>query len=82
LERIFDSNDVAVKSQKLIDDVDIAECNIGTKKTLNYVKLSSNLSRNQRARYDELLKEFTMCFPWTYEDLKTYDTTSSSIRFH
>jgi hypothetical protein len=33
------------------------------------------LSKEQRAEYTELLKEFSDVFSWTYEDLKTYDTT-------
>jgi hypothetical protein len=30
LERLFDRNDVAVKGKISSDDVDVAECNIGT----------------------------------------------------
>jgi hypothetical protein len=37
--------------------------------------LSSILSREQRVEYDELLKEFADVFAWTYEDLRTYDTS-------
>jgi hypothetical protein len=37
--------------------------------------LSSSLSREQRNEYDEMLKEFSDVFSWTYEDLKTYDTS-------
>jgi hypothetical protein len=71
---LFDRNDVAVKGKVLDEDADIAECNIGTKKDPKFVKLSSNLSREQRAEYTELLKEFFDVFSWTYEDLRTYDT--------
>ena len=31
--------------------------------------------REQRVEYAELLKEFSDVFAWTYEDIKTYDTT-------
>jgi hypothetical protein len=37
--------------------------------------LSSNLSREHRAKYVELLKEFSDVFSWTYEDLRTYYTS-------
>jgi ribonuclease HI len=47
LERIFDSNDVAVKVKRSIDDADIAECNIGTEKN---PKLSSCQAACQRNR--------------------------------
>jgi hypothetical protein len=39
------------------------------------VKLSSSLSREQRAEYAELLMEFANVFSSTYEDLRTYDTS-------
>jgi hypothetical protein len=62
LERIFDSNDVSMKSQRPINDADIDKCNIGTEKDPKYVKLSSSLSREQRVEYVELLKQFTDVF--------------------
>jgi hypothetical protein len=37
--------------------------------------LSSNLSREKRVEYIELSKEFADVFAWTYEDLRTYDTS-------
>jgi ribonuclease HI len=75
LEILFDGNDVAVKFKGPTEDVDVAECNIGTEEDPKFVKLSSSLSREQRAEYVELLKEFADVFSWTYEDLRTYDTT-------
>jgi hypothetical protein len=75
LERIFDRNDVAVKGKISNDNVDAAECNIGIEKEPKFVKLSSSLTREQRVEYVELLREFADVFSWTYEDLKTYDTT-------
>jgi hypothetical protein len=33
------------------------------------------LTREQRDEYVGLLREFADVFTWTYEDLKTYDTT-------
>jgi ribonuclease HI len=75
LERLFDGNDVAVKVKGSTDDADITEYNIGTEKDPKFVKLSSSLSREQRDEYVELLKEFVDVFSWTYEDLRTYDTS-------
>jgi hypothetical protein len=37
--------------------------------------LSSSLTKEQRAEYTELLREFVDVFAWTYEDLKTHDTS-------
>jgi hypothetical protein len=33
------------------------------------------LTKEQRTKYTELLREFADVFAWTYEDLKTYDTS-------
>jgi hypothetical protein len=73
LERLFDSNDVAVKVRGSNEDVDLKECNLGTDEDPMYVKLSSSLLEKQRADYVKLLKEFSNVFAWKYDDLKTYD---------
>jgi ribonuclease HI len=75
LERLFDGNDVEVKGRVSDKDADTAECNIGTPEEPKFVKLSRGLTREQRAEYTKLLREFTDVFAWTYEDLKTYDTS-------
>jgi hypothetical protein len=75
LERLFDRNDVAVKVKGSADDADVTKCNIGMEKDPKFVKLSSSLSREQREKYVEILKEFADIFSWTYEDLRTYDTS-------
>jgi hypothetical protein len=75
LERLFDGNDVPVKGKVSNEDAETTECNIGTKEEPKFVKLSSSLTREQKAQYTELLKEFVDVFAWTYEDLKTYDTS-------
>ena len=48
--------------------------NIGTPEEPKFVKMSRDLTREQRDEYTELLREFVDVFAWTYEDLKTYDT--------
>jgi hypothetical protein len=62
LERLFDGNDVAINFRGSVDDVEVAEYNIGTEKDPKFVKLSSRLSREKRAKYVELLKEFVDVF--------------------
>jgi hypothetical protein len=66
---------VPVKGKVLNEDVETTECNIGTPEEPKFVKLSSNLTKEQRAEYTELLREFAYVFAWTYEDLKMYDTS-------
>jgi hypothetical protein len=75
LERFFDRNDVDVKVEGSTEEVDVTECNLGTKEDPKWVKLSSSLSKEQRAEYVRLLKDFADVFAWTYEDLRTYDTS-------
>jgi hypothetical protein len=48
---------------------------LGTKENLKYVKFSSSLSEKQREEYTKFLKEFFDVFAWTYEDIRTYDTS-------
>jgi hypothetical protein len=75
LERLFDGNDVALKGRVSGDDADAAECNIGTPEEPKFVKLSRSLTKEQRAEYTKLLRDFSNVFAWTYEDLKTFDTS-------
>jgi hypothetical protein len=75
LERLFNGNDVAVGGRVSGDDTDTAECNIGTPEEPKLVKLSKSLTEEQRIEYTNLLREFSDVFAWTYEDLKTYDTS-------
>ena len=51
------------------------DCNIGTKEHPGIVKISKALSTEQRNRYIKILKENVDIFAWSYEDLKTYDTS-------
>ena len=74
---MFDGNDVAIKGRILGDDADMTECNIGTPEEPKFVKLSKSLTEEQRIGYTDLLREFADVFAWTYEDLKTYDTSVS-----
>jgi hypothetical protein len=73
LERLFDINDVAIKDKVPNKDADVAKCNIGTEGNPKFVKMSSSLTKEQRAVYVELLREFVDVFAWIYEDLRTYD---------
>ena len=75
MEMIFDRNDVSLKGEIPEDDIDTIQCNIGTESEPKFVKLSRSLIEKQRSEYAGLLREFADVFAWTYEDLKTYDTS-------
>ena len=74
LEDIFNSNDVARKSEMELVRSDIEECNIGIELKLKIIKLSKTLPQQEKEKYITLLKEYQDVFSWSYEDLKSYDT--------
>jgi hypothetical protein len=75
LEMLFDRNDVSLKGEILEDDAGAIRCNIGTESEPKFVNLSRSLEKEKRSEYVGLLREFADVFSWTYEDLKTYDTS-------
>jgi hypothetical protein len=76
LERLFDKNDVVVKVKSPTEYVDVIECNLGIEEVPKYVKVSNRFSKEKRAEYVNILNEFVDVFPWKYEDLRTYDTST------
>lgn len=72
LEDIFDSNRKP-KMQPL--NAAIEDCNIGTTENPKMIKLSKSLPADQKPKYIDLFKEFQDVFAWSYEDLKSYDTS-------
>jgi len=75
LEDIFDSNDIPTKLKMQPLNAEIEECNIGTIENPKMIKLSKSLPTDQKLKYIELFKEFQDVFAWSYEDLKSYDTS-------
>lgn len=75
LEDLFDSNDIPFRPKMEPVKADMENCNLGTSENPKMVKLSKSLPENQRSKYVELLKEFQDVFAWSYEDLKSYDTS-------
>lgn len=53
----------------------IEDCNIGTEHNPKMIKLYKALPPDQKLKYVELFKEFQDVFAWSYEDLKSYDTS-------
>jgi len=75
LEDIFDSNDIPRKPKMQPLNVVIEDCNIGTIENPKMIKLSQSLPPDQKPKYIDLFKEFQDVFAWSYEDLKSYDTS-------
>ena len=75
LEDMFDANDVPRKPKLQPLNAAIEEHNIGTKENPKMIKLSKNFPPDQKPKYIDLFKEFQDVFSWSYEDLKSYDTS-------
>jgi len=75
LEYSFDSNDVAMKPKMEPLIADIEECNVITKEKPNHIKISKALPLDEKIKYMSLFKEFQDVFAWSYENLKSYDTS-------
>jgi len=53
---------VVVKVKGSTENDDVTEYNLGTEEEPKYVKLSSNFSKEHKAKYGNLLKEFADVF--------------------
>jgi hypothetical protein len=54
---------------------EVEDCDIGTKEEPRIVKISKYLPPETKAKYANLLKQYKDVFAWSYEELRTYDTT-------
>lgn len=75
MEHLFDSNDIPKNPKMEPLKSNIEECNIGSEENPKIIKLSKSLPPNEKLKYMELIKEFQDVFSWSYEDLKSYDTS-------
>ena len=75
LERIFTKDDTPSKPVVQSSEDNVVDCNIGSAEHPKMVKISKSLTAEQRSRYIKLLKEHVDVFSWSYEELRTYDTT-------
>ncbi len=76
LEDIFDFNAVAKKPKIEPIGSEVEDYNIGTKESPKIMKLSKFLPPKEKQKYIELFKEFSYVLAWSYEDLKSYDTSN------
>ena len=75
LERIFTKDDTPSKPVVQSSEDNVVDCNIGTAENPRMVKISKSLTTEQRGRYIKLLKEHVDVFAWSYDELRTYDTS-------
>jgi hypothetical protein len=68
-------NDIPLKSILQPQPEEVEDCNVGSNENPKLVKLFEYIPIELKRKYIELLKEYKDVFSWSYEDLKTYDTS-------
>jgi hypothetical protein len=82
LERLFDHDDIPLKSTLQPQPEEVEDCNISTKETPKMVKISKDLPTEMKRKYVDLLKQCKDVFAWSYYELRTYDTTVIKHKIH
>jgi hypothetical protein len=54
---------------------EVEDCNVGTKEEPRMVKISKYLPPELKRKYKDLLAWYKDGFAWSYEEIRTYDTT-------
>ena len=75
LERLFDQNDIPLKSTLQPQPGEVEDCNIGTGEDSRIVKISKFLPPKVKDQYKDLLRQYKDVFAWSYDELPTYDTS-------
>jgi hypothetical protein len=75
LERLFDQNDVPLRSALQPQPEEVKDGDVGTAKDTRIVKLSRYLHREIKRKYTDLLGWYKDGFAWSYDELRTYDTS-------
>jgi hypothetical protein len=53
----------------------VEDCDIGTEKESRVVKISKFLPPEVKVKYKNLLRQYKDVFAWSYDELRTYDTS-------
>jgi hypothetical protein len=75
LEILFNQNDMPLKSTLQPQPEEVEYCNIGTKEEPGMVKISKYLPPEVKNKYKDFLARYKDVFAWSYEEIRTYDTT-------
>ena len=75
MERLFDHDDIPLKSTLQPHLEEVEDCNIGTKENPKMVKISKYLPPEIKRKQVELINQYKDVFSWSYDELRTYDTT-------
>jgi len=75
LERLFEKDDIPLKSTLQPQLKEVEDYDIGTKEEPKIVKLSKYLPAQVKSKYVEFIKKYKDIFAWSCNDLRMYDTS-------
>jgi hypothetical protein len=75
LESLFDQDDIPLNSTLIPQPEEVEDCNVGTNEDPKMVKISKYLQAQIKSKYIEFLRQYKYSFSWSYDNLKTYDTS-------
>ena len=75
LARLFDQNDMPLKSTLHPQLEEVKDCDVGITKEPRIVKLSKYLPPEIKGKYKDLLGWYKDVFAWSYDEIRTYDTS-------
>ena len=73
LERLFDKNDVPLQPNKVAEENQVEDLNLGTDVDPKIVKLSKKVPEEYKELYLKLFQSYKDVFAWSYQDLKIFD---------
>ena len=62
-----------MQPNKIVEDNQIEDLNLGTSTDPKIVKLSKKVPEEYKEKYLKLFQSYKDVFVWSYEDLKTFD---------
>ena len=73
LERLFNKDDIPLQPNKVVEENQVEDLNLGTYSDPKIVKLSKRVPEEYKEKYLKLFQSYKDVFSWSYQDLKTFD---------
>ena len=70
---MFDKNDVPLQHNKIVEENQVEDLNLGTDVEPKIVRLSKKVSEEYKRNYLKLFQSYKDVFAWSYQDLKIFD---------
>jgi hypothetical protein len=75
LEMLFNHDEIPFNSTLHPKPEEVEDCDIGNKENLRLVKLSKDIPPDIKIKYAKFLRKYKDVFTWSYDELRTYDTS-------